>query len=448
MARILGSLLATSVLVVSPLLAQEPAVPTTLSLNQAVRQSLAHNPGLLAATAGVEESVAQASGTKASRWPKLSFSESWQRGNQPVFVFGSLLGARRFTSQNFAIDALNRPDAVDSFRSAVQVEQVIFDGGRTGAAVDSAARGREVAEASKDKTAGDLVVAVTEAYGRLLVAQTAERAAAAAETSAAEDVSRGRRRRDAGALTDGDVLALVVHAAEVSERHITAGSNAGIARANLNRLLGAPIDQTYDAQEPAGAATASGSNTTVALSREPERARPELRLAEAAQALAEDRARMARAAWVPQVAAQAGYELGGTQFHERASAWVVGGELRWSLSTGGAERAQMRAAAAAMSRARYEQEAARSAVQMDLVAARQQLMSARARADVGRAAVDAAQESQRIVRERFAAGLASVTDVLRASAAALDAEVRRVTAVVDGAVAEAQLARALGQVVP
>jgi outer membrane protein TolC len=217
-----------------------------------------------------------------------------------------------------------------------------------------------------------------------------------------------------------------------------------IARADLNRLMGAPLDLRYEVQEPpltaSDALDAQGANADADAA-----VRPEVRIAAAAQALADDRRKAARAAWTPQVAAQAGYEWNGTGFSNRAAAWMFGGELRWSLSTGGAERAQMRASAAALTKARYELEAARSAVQVDALAARQQRAAARARIDVGQATVAAAQESQRIVRERFAAGLASVTDVLRASAAVLDAEVRRTAAVADSLAADAQLARALGR---
>lgn len=443
MTRIVAALFVTVLVAVSPLRAQEDAT-ATLTLAEAVRQSVAQNPDVLASRAGVDAAAAGLSAARAGYWPALSFAEGWQRGNQPVFVFGSLLNARRFGAGNFALDALNHPEAIGVFRSTLQAEQVLFDGGRTQAAAAVARHTRDIAEATRDKALADLIVEVTEGYGRLLIAQTERRAAAAAEQSAAEDLTRGRLRRDAGTLTEGDVLALVVHAAEVADRRITAESRAAVANANLNRLLGAPVDRHYEAVEPQPAAL----NPDALAPADASLPRPELRLADAAEAVAEARARAARASWRPQLATQASVELTGTRFQERASAWVIGGEVRWNLSTGGAERAQVRAAEAAVRQAKHEQDAVRAAMQVDLLAARQQLIAARARTDVGRATVDAAKESQRVVRERFGAGLASVGDVLRASAAVLDAEVRRVAALVDATVAEAQLTRALARIVP
>ena len=68
-----------------------------------------------------------------------------------------------------------------------------------------------------------------------------------------------------------------------------------------------------------------------------------------------------------------------------------------------------------------------------------------ARFAAGLAAVDEARESERIIRDRFEAGVAGVTDVLRASTAVLDAEHRRVSALVESIVQRALLRRAVGR---
>jgi len=70
----------------------------------------------------------------------VSFVESWQRGNQPVFVFSSLLSARQFGAANFAVDALNYPDANGFFHASLGVEQLLFDGGRQRSAVSTVLR--------------------------------------------------------------------------------------------------------------------------------------------------------------------------------------------------------------------------------------------------------------------------------------------------------------------
>ncbi len=56
-----------------------------------------------------------------------------------------------------------------------------------------------------------------------------------------------------------------------------------------------------------------------------------------------------------------------------------------------------------------------------------------------------ARERQRIIRDRFSAGVAGVTDVLQASSALTEAEAQRVAAIVDAVKSDAQLRRAIGR---
>jgi outer membrane protein TolC len=424
----------------APLLAQE-----TLSLEQVLAQTMAHNRSLGAARATADEAVARATEARAGQFPRVSFSESWQRGNQPVFVFSSLLSARRFAQSNFAIDALNSPDALGYFHGLVSVEQLLYDGGRTRATVSSALVQRDIATLAADEAASAIAVQATETYGRMLLARASERAAAAAIDAAQEDLARAERRRDAGTLSEADVLAVTVHLATVRQRRIQSSGDALVARAELNRLMGAPIDREFDVQDPPALRAPADLPPLAALSAEAETSRPDLQRLAAAERLADAGRRLSRAAWFPQVAAQAGYEVNGTAFADRASAWVVGGELRWSVSTGGAERARQHAAAQAALRAKSEREDAQAAAEVELIAAVRQLEAARARQAVGDAAVNQARESLRITRDRFDAGIASANDVLRASSSLLDAEAGRTSAVVDAMVADARLGRAVGR---
>ncbi|MGE5244279.1 MAG: TolC family protein [Betaproteobacteria bacterium] len=419
------------------------AAQESLTLDAAVQAALAHNPTLAGARAAVRQAQAGVTEARSTYFPRVSFSDSWQRGNGPVFAFGSLLSARRFGANDFAIDALNHPDAIGYFHGMFGVEQLIFDGGRQQAGVDAAHQRTAMAEAGADGASADLALQTTEVFGRLLAAQAAQQTAEAAVKAAGEDAARAAHRRDAGTATDADVLAVQVHLADMRQRAIQASADAATLRAQLNRLMGAPIEQDYVAQEPPLADAASADVST--LLSEADAARPDLRRAEAAARLANAGVREARAGWFPQLVAQAGYELDGTSFADRASAWVVGGGLRWSLSAGGAEAARTRAAAEEAVRARAAADDARAAVHVDVISALRRLEAARAREAVGRAAVDQARESQRIIRDRYDAGMAGVTDVLRAATAVLDAEAQRVAALVDAVTSQAMLRHAIGR---
>ncbi|MBI3401295.1 MAG: TolC family protein [Acidobacteria bacterium] len=416
-----------------------------LTLDQAVQEALAHNRSLLGARAAARESAAHVTEARAGFFPRVSFTESWQRGDQPVFVFSSLLSARKFGAANFAVDALNSPDPTGFFRGAFSIDQEIFDGGRTRASVRSARLQQDIAGLGADEAAAGLAGAVSQTYGRAVAADAITRAADGAVAAAQEDVTRAERRRDAGTMTDADVLALAVHLAEVRQRRIQAAGDYAVARAELNRLTGSPIDREFAVQEPLLTPASGDGPSLAALFAEADASRPDLRRSAAAEQLANTGRELARAAWYPQVGAQAGYEVAGTQLTDRASSWIVGAELRWNLSLGGAEQARARAAAETATRSRLDREDARAAAQVEIVTALRRLESARARQAVGSAAVTQAHESERIIRNRFDAGVAGANDVLRASSAVLDAESQRIAALVDAVVSRAMLDRAVGR---
>ena len=87
-------------------------------------------------------------------------------------------------------------------------------------------------------------------YGRTLVAEAGQRAADAALEAAREDLTRAEHRRDTGLASDADVLALVANVADLQQRAIHYQSEAAVSRAELNRLMGAPIERDYRIAPP------------------------------------------------------------------------------------------------------------------------------------------------------------------------------------------------------
>lgn len=432
--------IAGAILVPAPALAAQE----TLTLDQAVQEAMERNATLKGARAGADAEASRITEAQSRWFPQVTVTEMWQRGTQPVFVFSSLLSSRQFAAANFAIDALNHPDPVGFFRSSVSIGQVLFDGARR-PAIDGATLRHEIARLAADETSAGLAVSTVQTYGRVLLAHAGQRAADAALQAAREDLARAERRRDIGLATDGDVLALVAHVASLQQRLIQHEGDAAVARAELNRLTGAPITRHFLVALPPALPGEHPTADLSALLAEAEQARPELQRSAAVLRLAEADSRNARAALLPQIAAQGAVDISGTSFDDRASAWIVGAEVRWTFSLGGAELSRSKAASHARTRASAEAEASRAAVHVEVATAFRRLETARARHVVARAAVDQARESHRITRDRFDAGLATVTDVLRASSAVVDAEAQQIEAAVDTLVSDAMLARAVGR---
>src|SRR5499427_6301475 len=142
-----------------PLTAQE-----ALTLRQAVDLALRSNPLVAAADAGEREAQARIHQANSGYLPRLQFSESVERGNNPVFVFSSLLTQHQFSQGNFALGSLNRPDAMNNFQSRLTVEQVVFDAGQTSRSVEAARFTRQMAGEDVRRSHSDIILNVLRAY--------------------------------------------------------------------------------------------------------------------------------------------------------------------------------------------------------------------------------------------------------------------------------------------
>jgi outer membrane protein TolC len=420
-------------------LAQEP-----LTLSQAIDRATSSNPDARIAAVAEQEAAQRVVQARAGYFPRADVTETWQRGNQPVYVFGSLLNQRRFTADDFALDALNHPDALDNFRVAFSVEQNLYDGGQTRARVAAARAGVDLAAAGRRRAGQSLAVAATEAYGQVLVAEASLRAADAALASADADLARVTNRRDNGLVTDADVLAVEVHRAAVQESIIRARAAVQIGQAELNRVMGAPLDTVHTLVPVATLAAATLPDLAV-LEAEALANRPEATDASLRERLAKTEVDVARAAFQPQVFAQAGWEANGGTWGTRAGSWIAGAGVRLNVFRGFADRARLAEAHSATERSALEREQVLSGIRVEVRSAVAALEAARARETLAERVVAQAEEGQRIVRDRYEQGLADSTALTKAAEHVVQATQQQVRARVDVQLASATLERVLGR---
>lgn len=418
--------------------AQDP-----LSLADAIAKARAGNPDARAAEVATRRAEARVQQARAAYLPSADLTESWQRGTHPVFVFSSRLAQRQFGAANFAIDALNHPEAVNNLRVGLSVDHAVFDPS-TRVQVKTATLGRDLATASQAAVAQDLAVAVTGAYGAVLTAEAATRAADASVASAEADLTLAQNRRDAGVVTDADVLQVEVFLGRAREQRIRSAADAEVARARLNALMGVPLDAhfTFDDTPPPSAVA---PRDPADLERTALDARPDLKIAGLQTSLATAAVDAARATFLPRIHAHGVWEGNGDGWGARASSWTVGAVARVNLFRGLADKARLTEARHAETARRIEQEKAETAARLDVRIASARLVAARAAEAVARTSVAQAREGQRIVRDRYEGGLADVSALLRAADGVQQADARHAAARVEITVAAATLARALGE---
>ena len=421
-----------------PASAQSP-----LSLSQAIALAKAHNPDAGSAAAAEREAAERVTQARAGYFPKVDVAESWQRGNNPVFVFSSLLAQRQFTAADIVLDSLNHPDATDNFRAAFSVEQSLFD--RTiSANVRAASIVRDMAATGRQLVDQELTSAVTDAFGRVLIAAATVRSAAAMVETARADRELARNRRDAGRVTDADVLQLDVYLARTLEQQVQATSDERVARARLNQLMGEPLDTMFSL-DLTPLAIAIDTTNPAGLEEEALKNRPEVALAMQQEQLAAATVDAAKAAFLPQVVAQGGWELNGDAWNSRASSWVAGAVIRINLFHGFADKARLAEARDLATRRALEKSKAETMARLDVQIAIARLEAARASEAVGRAAADQSRESRRIVRDRYESGLTDVAMLLRSADAVQQADALQIAARVNVLTATATLQRAIGR---
>ena len=418
------------------------AAQTMMTLEDAMARARTGTPGARVLAASVAAADARVTQARSAFFPRIDVTQSIQRGNQPVYVFSTLLSQRRFTAANFDVERLNHPVPETNVRTSVGINQAVYDAGTTRLAVRGAEWRRDLVTLEQSGGVQDLAFDAARAFVRVLQLEAAEHARAAAVAAAESDLERTRRRRDAGLATNADVLALEVHLADVHQGRIASGGELVVARIELAEVLGLPLDQRVVLIKPTPPAAPLEAAD---LAREGVNARNERRQAELRLRLAENDRDLARAAFLPRVGLEGSWEFNGSTWTEQRSGWLVGATVALNIFNGLGDRARVTEARHARSRAAAEREQVERRIEVEIRGAVARVTAARARQTAGSAALTQARESQRIIRDRYDVGLATVTDVLRAAEAVLDAEARATAAETDVILETVALDRAVGR---
>jgi outer membrane protein len=415
-----------------------------LTVEDAVRIALGTHPAVAAAASQTRAAESRIRQARANYLPRVNYSESWARSDNPVFVFSSLLTQNQFTESNFRIGPLNRPDFLNNFQSQVAADQTLYDWGGRKSQVRTAELGRGISGEQERAARMALMAHVIRSYYGAVLSQASLHAAGEALKSADADAQRAETVRQAGMSTDADVLSIRVHVAAVREQEIRRSYDVRVALAALNEALGLPLNTAHTlvveitpAQFPADSArqyeTAAAEN------------RPELKQSGLARQIAEQRTTAARAALLPEFGLRGVFEANRQEFIRKGGAnWLVAASMRWNLFDGFANRARISEAEASVDAAKAQQRQVEQGVQLEVFRAWADAKAAEERLAVAAAAVVQADESLRITKNRFENGLTNVTDLLRNETALLDARTRRLAAVYDQRIAVVQLELAAG----
>ncbi|HEX6974106.1 MAG TPA: TolC family protein [Vicinamibacterales bacterium] len=430
-------LVMAGVLWAAPAVAQEPAIP--LTLEDAIARGLANSLRIAELQARSEGAEAAEAGRRAAALPLLAVTGGYTRTNH-VDPYG-LPGIP---------PRIIYPDVPDNVRARLDLQWPIYTGGRT-QALERAAKAERLASVEEIAAArADLRLEITRAFWALVTAKESEQVVARALETLGAHVRDLRNRLEQGLIPPNDVLSAEAQESRQRLLAIDAKNLRSVADADLRRLLGADEPGEFQPVVPPGAAAPAPTDASPLIAAA-KASRPERRALEDRAASARARVDASHAAAFPQVAVAGGYDYArpNPRIFPRAAEWNPSWDLSvnatWQLWDGGRRRADEAEAAAAVRATESRVGDFDRQVTFEVRQRMLDLDSSHAAIAAASDGVRSATEALRVVTERFAAGVATNTDVLDAQVAMLQAELERTRAVANSHLAEARLARAVGK---
>jgi outer membrane protein len=414
-----------------------------LTLFSAVEKALKNNPLIRITLSGREIADAQLREARAGWFPLLQFSETFTRGDNPVFVFGSLLEQSRFGPQNFQISALNNPEPLSNFRTAIVLRQALFDQLQTYTRVTQARLGQKQADLQKAMVEQQVRFEVIRAYYGVLVAHAKKDVAEEAVKMGESDMKRIRDRFQNGLVVESDLLAAEVQLAEFRQQQIDSEGDVAIAYASLNTALGLPVDTpqkvTGNLADKRFEAAKQEELIRLALLHRPDYVRAGYTVQ-----VNKEGVRGAKREYLPRLDLFGNYGLSGKDLSSGSSDYTIGANLTFNIFDPG-RGARIGKARAAESMATAEQEHLANQIRLEVVRAYQQYFSSRQRLVVAGQVIDQATETHRIVQNRYREGLTTITEVLRAETALVRSRLNLIAARYDHYVSYAHVLLSCGK---
>jgi outer membrane protein len=432
----------------APLRAQETAKGSPVTLEQAVHSALQQNPAFRTSEDDADAARARLKQVQSAWYPRFDFHQDFTRGNNPIYVFGSKLTQRQFTTADFALSKLNTPTPLDNFQTRFDGQWRLFDSGQTLFHQRSAKKLVTVADFQTEQARQDLILEVVRAYYGIRVLEENEKAAEGALKTAEATAQRMEAMHKVGTVVDSDLLSAKVFLAEMKDRQIRAQNDLAMSEMQLARLMGLSVEHQLDLAgtlgEPVASTKALQEWTQTALAE-----RPALRAVQLQEAAVDDERKAAKAEFGPTIALFGTTERDAmTMGGPSGTNWTAGARVDFNLFAGGATKARLAEATAHASKAKHNVEWFRSGVTLEVRKAFLDEEASAQRAAAAREAADQAKESLRIVQNRYEAGLTTITELLRAETSQLDARTLYLNALQDWQVAQAELERAAGVLTP
>jgi outer membrane protein TolC len=410
---------------------QPPAVkdPNVLTLDEAVLTALANHPNLKAARERIGAQEAVVGQQMSAYYPTLSFFNSY----------------RTFQVREGAAPA---EPAAETFVSEGRINFTIFNFGKREGAVEAA---RELLNATSHNyktTVDSVILGVKQAYYVLLGSQAIVRVRDETVKNRELLVKQARGFYEVGTRARIDVARAESNLYNAQADLIAAQNTVKISWVQLKNALG-----LRELAERPLVEEAIMTTVPYSLDEARERAyvnRPELKSFEAQRRAQDQNIAVARRGHLPDITLDAAYgrrhdsDTGINSFPLQP-AWAVGLTLNIPIFDGFRTTNRVEETLRNYWVIRAQEEAQRQQVALDVEQAYLRLVELQERIKANEAAANAAKENLDLANGRYQVGVGSIIEVTDAQTLYTDAQTTYIRALYEYKIADAQLARAIGQ---
>ena len=421
----------------SPIRADEPAPAASLTLAQALDTVLARYPSLDAAQAAIDSARGRTVQSQADRLPQVS--------GDAAYTYMSLRPYVPFPAPGGASEAFYET-VQNSYDARISARQLLSDFGRTDALVALARSGEISAKDALEQARSQLGYQVIQAYFGVVLLRSSVSVADEEIRALDEALRIAERKFNGGTATRFDVLTTQVRLARAHNNRTDTQASLEKQEAALRQLLG------YGPDAPLGLAGDFGApgelpdlSATIAAGL---RNRPEMKLARDSANAAGTKLDAANRENRPTLAANAAAGVEDGQLPEMYSnkGYVVAGlSVSVPIFTGQRITGQRIEARADLRAAQSREEELRRTIATDVSDSVSDLRAAISRLANSDALVAQADEALNLAKTRYANGVITNFELLDAQSNARSAELARLQARYDCAIARHAVSRAAGE---
>ncbi len=392
-----------------------------LNIQQCMAIALKNHPALNAAAGTIRQADSKIGQARSGYYPQIALQSGYSR-------VGPASTSLRSDPYNYYSNTLN-------------LNQILFDFGKTSTAVDIQSLSKKSAEADFQDVTAAIILGVKETYYSFLKAKMSKTVAVETVNQFQQHYDVARTFFETGKSSKIDVTSAEVNLSNARIQLISTQNALRIAQVNLNKAMGVISAPEYDIKEEFHLELTDMS-FEAALAQAYEN-RPDLSSITRKKDALGKSVDLNKKGYLPVLSGNAAYGYAGDDTSMDKS-WNVGIALTFPLFTGLSTKYAVEEARANLDIAKANEESLKQKIYLEVQSTWLNRKEAYERIAAGKTIVRQAEETLELARGRYATGVGSSIEITDAMIKLNNAKMTYITALSDFSVAQAGLEKAVG----